>query len=127
MERSAARRSTELSTRASAIASMLTVSQSFLFFYGRSCSQPEALKQEHESLRQGFGRRLWQTSTSRFGVYVSLCRFAHAAVYWSNTFFTSPMLRCTFPPAFSIVPRSRKSGFPVALPAFSFTLPFASL
>ena len=39
----------------------------------------------------------------------------------------SPTLRCTFPPVFSIVPRSRKSGFPVALPAFSFTLPFASL
>src|SRR5580704_8168149 len=47
--------------------------------------------------------------------------------YCSNTFFTSPILRCIFPPAFSAVPRSRKSGFPVALPAFSFTLPFASL
>ncbi len=93
----------------------------------RSFMFTEVLKQEHESLRQGFGPQLWQTSTSRFGVYVSLCRFAHAPVYWSNTFFTSPILRCTFPPAFSIVPRSRKSGSPVALPAFSFTSPFASL
>src|ERR1043166_6912444 len=39
----------------------------------------------------------------------------------------SPILRCTFPPDFSSVPRSRRSGFPVALPAFSFTFPFASL
>src|SRR4029450_5286985 len=37
------------------------------------------------------------------------------------------LLRCALPPAFSIVPRSRKFGLPVALPAFSFTLPFASL
>ena len=50
-----------------------------------------------------------------------------ALVYWSNTFFTSPILRCTFPPASSIVPRSRKSEFPIALPAFSLTLPFTSL
>jgi len=42
MERSAARHSTKLSTRASAIDTMLTVSQSFLFFYGRSCSQPRS-------------------------------------------------------------------------------------
>jgi hypothetical protein len=40
-----------------------------------------------------------------------------ALVYWWNT----------FPPASSIVPRSRKSEFPIALPAFSLTLPFTSL
>jgi hypothetical protein len=58
----------------------------------------------------------------------STCAFIMPdARYCSNTFFTSPILRCTFPPAFSTVPRSRKSGFPVALPAFSLTLPFASL
>jgi hypothetical protein len=50
-----------------------------------------------------------------------------ALVYWWNTFFTSSILRCTFPPASSIVPRSRKSEFPIALPAFSLTLPFTSL
>src|SRR5439155_19539419 len=50
-----------------------------------------------------------------------------AANYCSNTFFTSPILPCSFPPAFSAVPRSCKSGLPVAVPAFSFTLPFASL
>src|SRR5205085_2920378 len=50
-----------------------------------------------------------------------------AANYCSNTFSTSPILRCSFPPAFSAVPRSCKFGLPVAVPAFSFTLPFASL
>ena len=57
----------------------------------------------------------------------SVAAFPQAPTYCSNTFFRSPILRCTFPPAFSAVPRSRKFGFPVALPAFSFTLPFASL
>jgi hypothetical protein len=52
---------------------------------------------------------------------------ASAAHYCSKIFFTSPILRRTFPPAFSAVPRSRKSGFLVASPAFSFALPFASL
>jgi hypothetical protein len=48
------------------------------------------------------------------------------SAYFSKTFFTSPILRWILPPAFSAVPRSRKSESPVASPVFSFTFPFAS-
>jgi hypothetical protein len=49
------------------------------------------------------------------------------AAYFSKTFFTSPILRWILPPAFSAVPRWRKSESPAASPVFSFTFPFASL
>src|SRR4051794_19598595 len=48
------------------------------------------------------------------------------AGYLPKTFLTSPTFLSTFPAAFSPVPRSSMSGLPVALPAFSFTFPFAS-
>lgn len=48
------------------------------------------------------------------------------AAYFPKTFFTSPILRWILPPAFSAVPRSRKSESPAASPVFSFTFPFAS-
>lgn len=46
--------------------------------------------------------------------------------YLPNTFFTSPTFRSTLPATFSAVPRSRKSGFPIALPVSSLTLPATS-
>ena len=52
---------------------------------------------------------------------------SNVADYCPNTFFTSPTLRCILPPAFSAAPRSRKFGFPMALPVSSFAFPFASL
>jgi hypothetical protein len=48
------------------------------------------------------------------------------AAYFPKTFFTSPILRSILPPAFSAVPRSRKSESPAASPVFSFIFPFAS-
>ena len=85
--------------------------------------------------QNGLFRKPKRLGVARFG-YVRLRREAGvlgakfapgAANYCSNTFSTSPILRCSFPPAFSAVPRSCKSGLPVAVQAFSFTLPFASL
>src|SRR4030095_975104 len=46
--------------------------------------------------------------------------------YFPNTFFTSPTLFCTLPATFSVVPRSRRSGLPIAFPASSLTFPLAS-
>jgi hypothetical protein len=46
--------------------------------------------------------------------------------YFPNTFFTSPTLFWTWPATFSAVPRSRRSGLPIAFPASSLIFPFAS-
>src|SRR4029077_14128932 len=47
--------------------------------------------------------------------------------YAPNTFFTSPTFRSTFPATFSVVPRSCRSGFPIAFPVSSLTLPATCL
>src|SRR6266513_1965257 len=59
-------------------------------------------------------------------MYFSLKAMLSNAAYFSKTFFTSPILRWILPPAFSAVPRSRKSESPAASPVFSFTFPFVS-
>src|SRR5438045_1909109 len=59
-------------------------------------------------------------------MYFSLKAMLSNAAYFSKTFFTSPILRWILPPAFSAVPRSRKSESPAVSPVFSFTFPFVS-
>src|ERR1700756_1828437 len=73
-----------------------------------------------------YRRSLWQSLDARLdGAVLPIC--LSYTDYFSNTFFTSPILLCTLPPAFSMLPRSRRSGFRVALPVSSFTFPLASL
>src|SRR5687768_1980740 len=50
---------------------------------------------------------------------------ANRSNYFPKTFFTSPILFRTVPLTLSAVPRSCRSRFPVARPAFSFTAPLA--